>query len=158
MHLKSRDRAYIAGLIDGEGCVCLHKYKSYVRHCWEYRFTCRIQIAMTCEKTIRFLSDKLSCACREIKPSREGYKKQWVIAIQSHRAIKLAKLILPFSITKKEQLEMMLEYEKTIFKQVYNMGLKGPSLPEELYKKRLEISEKFSNLNKRSKKESTDVL
>lgn len=151
MKLTDIEKSYIAGLIDGEACVCLHKYKSYINHCWEYRFTCRIQVVMTCKKTMEYLSHKTCSKLTSLKNRTQSHYHLWMVCIHSKKAVELCKELLDFSITKKEQMKLLIEYGDTMFKSFYQKDVRGPRLPKEIYEKRLMISEKMKLLNQKGK-------
>ena len=104
--------AYVAGLIDGEGSVMykqyLEKKKNRPRPYWTWRV--RIDVAMTDRDTIKHLYDTLLCGWWGPRKVRPGRKPQWRWSCSYHAAYEIAKAILPYSITKKKDLEKIVRH------------------------------------------------
>ena len=95
--MKKTEIAYLAGLIDGEACVSLEKKSK--RH---NGLRPVIEIAMTCEKTIKYIhSITKRGTVRPKKVSRKHYKPVWRWSVRYNDARFIASMVLPFLITKK---------------------------------------------------------
>ena len=104
---------YLAGLFDGEGCVT---YKNVMKHrkgkpraypTWNIR----LEIAMTCEKTIQFALDNFGCGTINFRPKYPHQTMDQYRWRCSHRdALQCAKRMIPFSITKKDKLESIVKH------------------------------------------------
>ena len=113
MALRSEVVAYLAGLFDGEGCVT---YKQRSQHrkgkprAYKY-WNIRIEINMIDKKTIDYVYKMLDCGSTDHRPPypHQNYGQySWRC---SHRdALKVAKALVPFSITKKDKLELIINH------------------------------------------------
>ena len=74
--LSPTEVAYLAGLFDGEGCAQYKQYwvkkknKKNPAYCWFIR----MELAMTDEKTVKYVHDSLKigwCGTRKVKPGRK---------------------------------------------------------------------------------------
>ena len=113
MALRSEVVAYLAGLFDGEGCIT---YKQRSQHrkgkprAYKY-WNIRIEINMIDKKTIDYVYKMLDCGSTDHRPPypHQNYGQyRWRC---SHRdALKVAKALLPFSITKRHKLELIINH------------------------------------------------
>jgi hypothetical protein len=105
--------AYIAGIIDGEGCVT---YTQRLEHrkgkprAYKY-WNIRIEVAMTHKETIEYLHETLGCGHVNIRPrmSHQNFD-QWRWRCSHRDAYEVAKAIEPFSLTKKEKLRKVIKH------------------------------------------------
>ena len=108
--------AYLAGLFDGEGCIT---YKQRTEHrkgkpkAYKY-WNIRIEINMIDKPTIDYVHKIFKCGSIDHRPAypHQNYDQyRWRC---SHRdALKVAKAMAPYSITKKDKLqEIINHYEK----------------------------------------------
>jgi len=113
--LTENDKAYIAGLFDGEGSV------DYTRR-WEKRTKGRrykvwriiMDIAMTDELVIRWVHEILGVGSVMEKPPRKPhYKKQWRWRCSFREALYVAKLLWPHAQTKLHKLEQIIDHYDT---------------------------------------------
>lgn len=109
--LSETQKAYLAGLIDGEGCfgiAHIGKSNTYVP---------KIGIQMTDETVIMWVRDITNSSCRSSmrfdKESNKNWRTQYLVRFSGKRAILLSKLLLPYLITKKKQAELLVEFEET---------------------------------------------
>ena len=104
---------YLAGLFDGEGCVTysnsmkLRKGKPRAYPTWNIR----LEIAMTCKRTIQFAFDNFGCGHMNLRPKAAHQNFDQYRWRCSHRdALQCAKRMIPFSITKREKLESIVKH------------------------------------------------
>ncbi len=104
---------YLAGLFDGEGCVTYsnplkwRKGKKKAYPTWNIR----MEIAMTCKKTIQFAFDNFGCGHMNFRPKATHQRlDQWRWRCSHRDALQCAKRIVPYSITKKEKLESIVRH------------------------------------------------
>ena len=104
---------YLAGLFDGEGCVT---YKQRLEHrkgkprpylYWQIR----LEINMIDKYTIDYVANTFACGSRDYRkpyPHQNYGQHRWQC---THRdAFKVAKLLLPYAITKKEKLKQIVNH------------------------------------------------
>jgi hypothetical protein len=105
--------AYIAGLVDGEGCIT---YKQRLEHrkgkprAYKY-WNIRIEINMIDKETIDYVHKTLDCGNTDHRPPYPHQNHGQYRWRCSHRdALKVAKQLVPFSITKKDKLEQIIKH------------------------------------------------
>ncbi len=110
---QNTELAYLAGLVDGEGCVT---YKQRFEHRKgkprAYKFWyIRIEINMIDKETIDYVADTFACGSKDYRPPyphQNHGQYRWQC---SHRdALKVAKQLIPFSITKKDKLQKIIKH------------------------------------------------
>jgi len=110
------DRAYIAGLFDGEGCVSYKQYKRKRPHnkkaypTWQIR----LEIAMTDKSVLTWIHEVLGVGTVTEKRYRTkytvGWKKQWRWRCSHRDAFYVCRLIFPFTHVKMEGVQKILEH------------------------------------------------
>ena len=120
--LTENDKAYIAGLFDGEGCV---QYKQYIatkkkhkgpgkRKTKEWRIN--LEMSMTDESVIRWGHEVLGVGTVRINiknkspSSKPYYKDQWRWRCSHRDALYVAKLLWPHAQTKLHKLEQIIDH------------------------------------------------
>ncbi len=105
--------AYLAGLFDGEGCI---QYKQYLQHRKgkprAYKFwNIRIEINMTCKKTIDFVSDSLGCGAIDFRAKYPHQTMdQWRGRCSHRDAYEVAKALIKYSVTKKDKFKKIVDH------------------------------------------------
>lgn len=138
--------AYAAGIFDGEGCVDIYS-ASTSKLSKSPSLMLRVVISQKDGKIMNWLKDNFG---GNVVKSRKDiyYIYRWDIRSQAAKKFLLA--IYPFSIIKKNQIKVALEYES--IKEKYLLTLKGHQgwrrLSEEEIKARLEIKQRLSDLKK----------
>jgi len=100
MLYTQEDLAYVAGLFDGEGCICIKKRKDRIG---QYQVVCVIE--MNDPQGIQFVCDRLGGKVSISKESNKQKKSHdsYVVGYFSSSALKVLKLISPYLKVKKEQ-------------------------------------------------------
>ena len=109
--MKKVEAAYIAGLIDGEGCFYIERFKS-ARSPIGFQYRVIATITMCDKRTIEYvckLTEK-NYRSRRLASGRTAYTIDWRNGIAGD----LLKAILPFLQNKKEQAEICLQFNKSI--------------------------------------------
>ena len=102
--MEETTKAYIAGLIDGEGSIFINIVKQH------YHFRPQLSIMMTDKKTIEYLISKIKF-CRYSEADRGIWKRQYGLIInRMSDIITILELVFPYLVTKKEQAKIMLEF------------------------------------------------
>ena len=118
--LNETDKAYIAGLFDGEGSI---DYKQR----WEKRTKGKrykvwrvvMELAMTDESVVRWVHEVLGVGTvrgiDKTKPpsGKPHYKKQWRWRCSFREALYVAKLLWPHAQTKLHKLEQIIDHYDT---------------------------------------------
>ena len=103
--------AYLAGLLDGEGCVTYKQYWDRKRKDRPRKYFCwriQMEIVMTDKKTIEWCCNKFGGNLVE-KP-RKQHKMQYRWRRCFRDALEIAKAIVPYSVTKKEKLQQIINH------------------------------------------------
>ena len=109
---------YLAGLIDGEGCISAYHEKSgYVR--------IRIAVVNTDRKMIQWIDDNFGGKGRYMHQRRFRQVKwkdcyQWIWNV-SRKDKEIIESLIPILITKRKEMEIALEYVLSLG----NLGIKG---------------------------------
>ena len=109
--MKRTEAAYIAGLMDGEGCFYIERFKS-ARSPIGFQYRVIATITMCDKRTIEYVC-KLTgknCRTRRLTSGRTAYTIDWRNGIAGD----LLKTILPFLQNKKEQAEICLRFNKSV--------------------------------------------
>ena len=133
MKVTQNDYAWAAGIFDGEGCINISKQKP-CNGMKNPSYVLRIQIAMCHKKTVYKLLEIFpegKVYAIERRKHHPNYKDQWRFAIQSHNCKNFLTKILPYSVTKLDQLNLGLEYL-----QLPKGNVGGKPMPTELVEKR----------------------
>lgn len=131
MNISNLNKAYIAGFIDGEGCISITKRKDK-EYKNGYSFYSNIRITNTNLEILEWIKNILDCG---------GHLKACIIA----------KELLPFLIVKKKQAEILLDFQK-LKEENKQKGIDG--VPPERWKKQVILCEQIQKLNQRGVKMS----
>jgi hypothetical protein len=109
--MKKADAAYIAGLMDGEGCLYVERFRT-ARSPIGFQYRIIATITMCDYKTIKHVCDLTgkNFRTRKLPSGRTAYTIDWRNSI----AYGLIKLITPFLQGKKEQDELCLHFNETL--------------------------------------------
>ena len=119
--IRESDIAYIAGLFDGEGSIDIKKRKEKKRagtyDCWRIS----MEISMTDESVLRWVTEVLGCGTLTKKP-RKGLRKNGTKYLMQYRwrctfrdAFYVCRLLWPYAHTKLPKIQQVIEhYSKEI--------------------------------------------
>ena len=114
--VSETDISYIAGLLDGEGCIT---YKQYMRKRTHQKkayptWSIRMEMAMTDESVLRWVHEVLQVGTvgeKRYKTSyTKGWKKQWRWRCQFRDAYFVARLFWPYAHVKMEGLQKIIDH------------------------------------------------
>lgn len=135
----STNLSYLAGIVDGEGCISLEKRENN-----NYRIV--ISVANTDGRLIDWIFENFGGRIK-IHNRGEIHKKSWKWIITGQKAISLIKDIIPFLIVKKNQAELILLLDGKYIN--YGRGkqeLRG--VPTEIMEERSNLYIKLRDLKK----------
>ena len=107
----NEDFAYLAGLLDGEGCVTYKQYWDRKRKDRPHKYFCwriQMEIVMTHKPTIQWCADTFGGKVY-LKPRGE-HKMQYRWRRSFRDALEIALAIAPYSVTKKEKLQQIIDH------------------------------------------------
>ncbi len=132
--------AYFAGLLDGEGCVRIGKYKNSGG---DLRYRAFVQIAMTVEAPIDWLVQNIGGGKYiDWKLKSPNSKITYCWTINCKEITPILKVSLPYLLVKKEQALDVITFSETL----HEKGGKGSNKP--ISPKLLEIRRKIFERNK----------
>lgn len=104
---------YAAGLFDGEGCV--EVYEGPQTRGRGIRLNMTLSIGMTDVRPLREMQAHFGGALttKKPRPDKPRWAQAWRWSVSGEEAERFAMLVLPYSITKKEQLELYMELRDT---------------------------------------------
>jgi hypothetical protein len=157
MVLLKTELAYIAALIDGEGCIYVEKFieRRKGKYTGKYSYTLRLKISMTCFKTLNWMKNVISksykCYLSDAKPrGNPKWKDIYAFTLSTAIIPEFCKEILPYMITKKERCKLAIEYANTKFNN-RKCGRTGTFmiLPEDLRNEKENIYQKIKTFNQK---------
>src|SRR4051812_43729904 len=105
----SLDIAYVAGIIDGEGCISLHKVKSDDNHLYD-RLYPRLTVGMTNDDVIFTLHKNFGGSIYKITRKNKKHKDYFVWKIMGQPTVELLEKTLPHLIVKLQQAKLAINY------------------------------------------------
>jgi hypothetical protein len=132
--LTDREIGYIAGIIDGEGCIHISRPISRVKDCKSPIYQTYISVTNTEMAMLEWLHLRIGGNIRSIptdKKSNVVRKPIWRWYCPIVRLTDFCNLILKDSVIKKRELEIMIEIRKT-YKSQSRKGIQGvQKVPDE---------------------------
>lgn len=110
MILNQVDKGYIAGIIDGEGSICLSKDSASN----QFRYP-NIQVSSTTYEMLEYLKNKIGGSISKKKESKEKYKEAWKWQIKTNLTIELLNEIKEYLLVPEKKYRANLicdEYKK----------------------------------------------
>lgn len=153
MQPTGEQKAYLAGLIDGEGCIGIYKGKSGSGH---RMHSIRVIVSMTDEAPVGFLHSLYGGRMREQpRPNgRSHWKDRYEVIFADGKARQLLLDILPHLLVKRRQAEIALEFLEG--RDEYHLKKGGvkrgdPVLAAEEWERRERLRQEIRELNRRGK-------
>jgi hypothetical protein len=142
--MTALEAAYIAGLVDGEGCLTISKKSGD-------RFNAHVSITNTNRKMLEWVFDKVKLGIIYSQPGTVKSKVTFRYELRVKEIEAFLKMILPYLICKREQADLLLEY----------LGCRhtsghGPK-PTDLRIQHELICEEIQALNKRGPNAQTNI-
>jgi len=143
----AQDLAYMAGLVDGEGCIHINhtnigSKKSTLNYCL------RITVGNTDIKMLKFCKKKFGGNLHKRSPRKNpnitGRLPSYKWYLCGKNAGKLVELIFPYLITKKEKAKIALEFMKTFEENRVGKGKIDPII----LKKRKKLKRQIQKLTR----------
>ena len=99
--------AYMAGMVDGEGCITLHKNGKY--------FSVRLTVTNTDFNIITWCKENFDgCYYINHRKRKDIHKPAYHWSVENRMAEKVLKLIYPYLIIKKSQAKIALKFRKLV--------------------------------------------
>src|SRR5262245_6335820 len=95
---------YVAGIIDGEGCICFSRTRS--------SYFPRVLVVNTCLELLERLQHTYGGDIHENKyPAKRGWRTSYQWRLSHSRAVELLDQVYPFLIVKKAQAEVIFAWD-----------------------------------------------
>ncbi|MGB9903467.1 MAG: LAGLIDADG family homing endonuclease [Desulfotomaculales bacterium] len=158
------DLGWVAGIIDGEGTITIAPRKRTDRKCRVDGWMVTVRVANTDSRIIQKLNhvlhDLLGCTgyVQEKRPNRCAKCYYWLVA--NRRALVLLELVYPYLVSKKEQAEVAIEFQRRMstFSGIHVVErdgrgriIRGNSMADAEIEHRMMLYEKIKQLNARGK-------
>lgn len=142
-------KAYIAGIIDGEGCIAIHRRSG--RGCkYGYSFYGVLRVSNTNLALLEWLQTITGLGAIVENKVTGNRRRQWEWKVHSQQASGLLKLLYPYLRVKRENAEVLLGFLK--FRRESEMVVRklgGKGLPFKLWKTQDSFYLRMKDLNKR---------
>ena len=139
LNLSETEKAYLAGLFDGEGCIGLYNEKK------SNYFATYLYVTNTDFRAAKWLTDRVPYG--KIKP-RVRYKNkpvwEWLVRKREH-VKEILQTLLPYLVIKVDQASVLLSYMDEEDKSRGNCA-KNTQIPPEMVTRRTEISNELKRL------------
>lgn len=107
--LSEVQRAWAAGVFDGEGCVAILRESRSKCH-FGVRYELQIQVKMAHEETVRRFQEYFGGGVFVVPPERNGYKMMWVWQNRGREKVwDFLLAVIPYSCTKQRELFLALD-------------------------------------------------
>ena len=130
--MSATERAYVGGIIDGEGCIEF-KWANRIRRDRKgiptYRtLIVRLEVPQVDGRLIDYLMETAQEGCRDIKryPKNPTYQDQHRWRVGYHGVYRVLKQVYPYLIVKKEKAKLVIDhYDKKFSKKTFGKGKFG---------------------------------
>jgi hypothetical protein len=126
---------WLAGFVDGEGCIYISKSKS-ANNCG-YQYSLRLEIAQSNKKLLDMIKDRICAGSNVWNKSREKYyidyygnshhhNKAYGLKITANKALKVLEKIYPYLQIKRKQAKLGMMFQKTTRRKKFGRHKKAP--------------------------------
>jgi hypothetical protein len=106
------DLAYFAGIIDGEGCFCLHNPGNH-------RFSCQLHIGNTSPQLMEWIQAKFGGKVNAEKRNNLRHKPVFRWYANADDLDELITAVYPYLVVKRAQADLILAYRRTLAPKPY---------------------------------------
>jgi hypothetical protein len=139
--------AWVAGFFDGEGCVIVEHSKS-PDSTRGWRTSLHATLTQTSLPCLELVQSKLGGTIK-VSDNRTADTRRWAVqytwSVRNQNAIEFLRKILPYSIVKKEQIELAVTYPM-FDSRGKKYGNIGNPIPEDVWQKRVEIKDRLRSI------------
>lgn len=148
--MKTEIIAYFAGILDGEGSICIGSYTKTKggKPLWSLS----IQVSNTEEKMIDWLIENIGgkkYIYTRAQTPKNSRKTVYRWQILGHKMYEICLLVLPYSVIKKRQLEIMIAFSESLKNKDYRKGKRGPQVSDEVTAYRWDLFHEIRSLHNR---------
>lgn len=114
--MEGTERAYAAGIIDGEGCIEIIKWQDYRNSKYKKpygpRYIVAVEVHMADIEVVKWLQERLGAAIKTKIPKNPRHRTCYHWVLYSKRAFNFLQEIKDFIVLKKEQIRIVEEFMK----------------------------------------------
>lgn len=147
---KRESLSYIAGFVDGEGCIGIVRRRFEKNPKWHTRFNPKLTIVNTNLAVLQMIKETFGGSITQKKQYSEKHNISYALSITDRKAVEAIKSIHKFLIVKVKQADKVLEFSETY--QRYIPG-RGKFISEEHYQKRIKCYDDMKKLNSRTRRD-----
>ena len=109
--IKSTDKAYTAGLFDGEGCIHINRWANTLKNGHKYGLL--VQIKMCDGRLLHHLHEQFGGNLNLLKRSLDNPKHSDILIwrVECRKAMAFLNIILPYLHLKKKQAELAIKFQ-----------------------------------------------
>ena len=159
--------AYIAGFVDGEGCICIYKRKRRYKNQGFENYTCSIKIANTDKRIMDWFKNSFGGNLYKRVYDSTNQKNAYCWELVADIGMQFVQKIVPYLKVKRKQAELLLEFRKTFNGGSYDYlevklangghGIRK-AVKKEVVERRENIYQQLRHLNHRGKKSYVERL
>lgn len=116
--MKIADKAWLAGIIDGEGCIGI--YKKNIARSRNPSYCLQMVVTMTCRRTVKRILDLSQTGSFKRAPAKRcglpNAKPIYTWQCSANSALSLLKQICPYIYTKKKHVELAIRFQTRVNK------------------------------------------
>lgn len=111
--MSVEDIIYLAGLLDGEGCIYISKYKRKGKQ--NYYYLMRVVISGTSRELMLWVYSIFGgCFCKDCHLPRKNRAVNFKIQWGDNKACELLKLVLPYLKLKRPEAELAISFQENL--------------------------------------------
>ena len=133
--------AWLAGLIDGEGCIQISPDRRYPNS-----FRLSLGILMTCQKAVRQAKHIAGGKVYNYPPPRSGRREVFRWQVLGKKAATCLRICLPYFVVKKEEAAIALQFIE--LQSLYGKGNQYRRVPAAVLERRRALAEALKILHK----------
>lgn len=107
--MKERDLAYLAGIIDSDGCIGMFKSRAGIQRIKNPRYVLTVTVVNTSQELMNWLVEKIGGTYTARKRSKKEHKLTFSWRYDNAKAALLLKDIRPYLIVKRQQADVGIE-------------------------------------------------
>ena len=108
--MKDIDLAYMAGMLDGEGCISITKGRPKNTNLHNLSYGLQIRISMVDKSIPLLFLFVFGGSLRQRDYSHKGYKNQWRWSVSGELAVRSLEMLMPYLRSKKNEAELAIKF------------------------------------------------
>lgn len=133
------EKAYAAGIVDGEGCIFADARKRTSpaekdrnRYAGSVIYRFGVKVNMTNPEAVDFLREKFGGSVSLLKQQRKNWRPQFCFRVEQRKAVRFLKLVLPYLRVKNKEAELVIRLASLIRNVTHGRGNKIPEFEKKM--------------------------